>query len=350
MRQRSKPSTARCDSTLYTLFLLAEPKYVSCVRLAKILSELSHDSVNRFLLREHYTPKDLFDEVCGQLILNAGTLSVDDSVEDKPYRDPSKSAFVDYFWSGKHKRSVKGVNLITLYYTDSAGHSYPVNFRIYDKQEGKTKNDYFREMVLEVREWGLSPSWVTGDSWYSSLENLKFLRDQKVSFLFGIANNRKVSIERGTSLPVKDVELPAEGLMVYLKAFGWVKVFCQPFKNEPRYYILYQPALDVLQQTGRETFKAVHDDHWQIECFHRVIKQVCNIERFYVRDEQAIRNHFFCALRAFCQLQTMCINGVINNCYEISRQLFVPVIRQFILEHLAKSALASPHLGCPVNA
>ncbi|MEL6247689.1 MAG: transposase, partial [Cyanobacteria bacterium J06627_15] len=173
---------------------------------------------------------------------------------------------------------------------------------------------------------------------------------QKVSFLFGIANNRKVSIERGTSLPVKDVELPAEGLMVYLKAFGWVKVFCQPFKNEPRYYILYQPALDVLQQTGRETFKAVHDDHWQIECFHRVIKQVCNIERFYVRDEQAIRNHFFCALRAFCQLQTMCINGVINNCYEISRQLFVPVIRQFILEHLAKSALASPHLGCPVNA
>ncbi|MEL6137986.1 MAG: transposase, partial [Cyanobacteria bacterium J06628_6] len=128
------------------------------------------------------------------------------------------------------------------------------------------------------------------------------------------------------------------------------KVFCQPFKNEPRYYILYQPALDVLQQTGRETFKAVHDDHWQIECFHRVIKQVCNIERFYVRDEQAIRNHFFCALRAFCQLQTMCINGVINNCYEISRQLFVPVIRQFILEHLAKSALASPHLGCPVNA
>lgn len=340
MRQRSKPSTARCDSTLYTLFLLAEPKYVSCVRLAEILSELSHDSVNRFLLRERYTPKDLFDEVCGQLILNAGTLSVDDSVEDKPYRDPSKSAFVDYFWSGKHKRSVKGVNLITLYYTDSAGASYPVNFRIYNKQEGKTKNDYFREMVLEVMEWGLMPLWVTGDSWYSSLENLKFLRDQKVSFLFGIASNRKVSIERGTSLPVKDVKIPAEGLMVYLKAFGWVKVFCQPFKNEPRYYMMYKPELDALQATTRETFKAVHDDHWRIECFHRVIKQVCNIERFYVRDEQAIRNHFFCALRAFCQLQTMCINGIINNCYEISRQLFVPVIRQFILEHLAESALA----------
>lgn len=340
MRQRSKPSTAQCDSTLYTLFLLAEPKYVSCVRLSEILAEVSHDSINRFLLREQYTPRDLFDEVKDNLILMAGTLSVDDSVEDKPYRDHSKSAFVDFFWSGKHKRSVKGINLITLYYTDTAGSSYPVNFRIYDKQEGKTKNDYFREMVLEVIEWGLKPNWVTGDSWYSSLENLKFLRNQKVGFLFGIANNRKVSVERGTSLQVKAVEIPNEGLMVYLKAFGWVKVFCAPFKNEPRYYILYRPDLEALQQLTRETFKAVHDDHWRIECFHRVIKQVCNIERFYVREEQAIRNHFFCALRAFCKLQTACINGLLNNCYEISRQLFVPAIRQFILENVTESTFA----------
>ena len=220
MRQRPKPSTAQCNSALYTLFLLAEPKYVSCVRLSDMLAEVSHDSINRFLLREQYPPKDLFETVKSNLILTAGTLSVDDSVKDKPYRDPSKSALVDFFWSGKHKRSVKGINLITLYYTDTAGSSYPVNFRLYDKQAGKTKNDYFREMVLEVIEWGPKPNWVTGDSWYSSLENLKFLRNQKVGFLFGIANNRKVSIERGTSLQVKTVEIPSEGLMVYLKAFG----------------------------------------------------------------------------------------------------------------------------------
>jgi len=113
------------------------------VRLSEILAEVSHDSINRFLLREQYTPRDLFEEVKSTLIMTAGTLSVDDSVEDKPYRDHNKSAFVDFFWSGKHKRSVKGINLITLYYTDTAGSSYPVNFRIYDKQEGKTKNDYF---------------------------------------------------------------------------------------------------------------------------------------------------------------------------------------------------------------
>jgi len=95
------------------------------------------------VLHERYTPKDLFDEVKGELSLEGGTLSVNDSVEDKPYRDPSKSALVDYFYSGKHKRPVKGLNLITLYYSDPCGHSYPVNFRLYDKTAGKTKNDYF---------------------------------------------------------------------------------------------------------------------------------------------------------------------------------------------------------------
>jgi hypothetical protein len=33
------------------------------MRLAEILEGLSHDSVNRFLLRERFLPKDLFDEV-----------------------------------------------------------------------------------------------------------------------------------------------------------------------------------------------------------------------------------------------------------------------------------------------
>lgn len=128
MREPSKPSTAKCTCSLYILFLLAEPKYVSCVRLSEVIEGLSHDSVNRFLLRENYTPRDLFDEVKEHLILVGGIASGDDSVLDKPYSD--------------------------LYYTDITGTSYPVNFRIYDKREGKTKNEYFREMVAQVRSLG----------------------------------------------------------------------------------------------------------------------------------------------------------------------------------------------------
>jgi hypothetical protein len=86
VREPSKPSTAQCTCHFYTLFLLAEPKCVSCVRLSEILEELSHNSVNRFLLREQYTRKDLFDEVKGELNLSGGSTSIDDSVVDKPCR------------------------------------------------------------------------------------------------------------------------------------------------------------------------------------------------------------------------------------------------------------------------
>jgi hypothetical protein len=103
---------------------------------------------------------------------------------------------------------VKGINLITLYYTESNGKSVPVNYRIYNKPEGKTKNDYFREMIAEVLLWGLQPQMVTGDSWYSSKENLNFLRTQKLSFMMGIAKNRQVAMIPGTYTAVKNLDIP----------------------------------------------------------------------------------------------------------------------------------------------
>lgn len=174
--------------------MLTEPKYAGCTRLAEILDDLSHDSVNRFLLRERYEPKDLFDELKPRIQLVGGTLSCDDTVIDKPYSHPKLTELIGYFWSGKHHRIVKGLHLITLYYTDPSSKSVPVNYRIYDKREGKTKNDYLREMITEVLVWGLQPTTVTGDAWYSSRENLKFLKNQGLGFLMGIAKNRKVSL------------------------------------------------------------------------------------------------------------------------------------------------------------
>lgn len=80
------------------------------------------------------------------------------------------------------------------------GKSAPVNYRIYNKQEGKTKNDYLPEMIVEVLTWGLSPKTVTTDTWYSSQKNLKFFIDLELGFLTGIAKNRSCSVD-GKILP-----------------------------------------------------------------------------------------------------------------------------------------------------
>ncbi len=134
--------------------MLSEPKHGGCNRLAEILGDVSHDSVNRFLLRERYEPKDLFDIATGIINKDGGILSVDDTVIEKLYSNPKNAELIGYFWSGKYHKTIKGLNLITLYYSDIHGHSVPINYRIYDKQERKTKNDYFQEMVIEVIIWG----------------------------------------------------------------------------------------------------------------------------------------------------------------------------------------------------
>lgn len=137
--------------------------------MAEILGDVSHDSVNRFLLRERYEPKDLFEIVKSIINLTGGILSVDDTVIEKLYSNPKYAELIGYFWSGKYHKSIKVLNLITLDYSDIYGNSMPINYRIYDKEERKTKNDYFREMLIEVINWGVKPRLVTGDSWYSGV-------------------------------------------------------------------------------------------------------------------------------------------------------------------------------------
>ena len=319
--------------------------------MAEILGGMSHDSVNRFLLRERYEPKDLFDEVKPYINLNNGTLSGDDTVIDKPYSDPGLTELIGYFWSGKHHRVVKGIQLITLYYTDGLGKSVPVNYRLYNKQEGKTKNNYLREMITEVLSWGLQPKLVTTDAWYSSRENLKFLKDKDLGCLMGVAKNRKVSINGRDYTQVQHLEIPDEGLVVHLKSFGKVKVFRRTFKNkEHRYYIMYLNSEDALELITRAEFKALHSIHWGIECYHRAIKQVCGIERFMVRTTEAVHTHFFSSIRAFTQLELMRASELIENWYELQRNLSLQVARDFILEHLKQKVGLNAHRQIYVNA
>jgi DDE superfamily endonuclease len=139
MKIKNKSTNAKCNLETYTLFLLSEPKLVSCVRLSNILENLSHDSINRFLTRSKFSSENLFDTVKQLILLENGILTVDDTVIDKPYSDNLKSELIAYFWSGKHHKVVKGINLITLYYTDIRGVSVPVNYRIVNKNDGKSK-------------------------------------------------------------------------------------------------------------------------------------------------------------------------------------------------------------------
>lgn len=354
IRTITRPSTARCTLPMYMGFLLSEPNGVSCCRLGSLLN-MSHDSVNRFLHRETYSPQDLFNEVKSGINLRGGTLSVDDSVLDKPYAH--YIALIGHYWSGKHHAVVKGINLITLYYTDPQGQHQPVNFRVYDKADNKTKNDYFLDMLAEVLSWGLEPAYVTGDSWYSCVKNLKTIKNHQLGFLFALEANRLVSIEKGAWVQVQSLEVPTDGLTVWLRDFGLVKLFRTSLKNQVRHYIIHLPEEDDSNDDGltldafkHVQFEALHDCHWQIEQYHRAIKQVCHIESFQVRGKVAVKNHIFAAICAYVKLQYMRATDVIKNCYQLQRNLFNEVIAAFINAFTPSMNHLNPQFFQAVNA
>jgi len=96
-------------------------------------------------------------------------------------------------------------------------------------------------------------------------------------------------------------EVPNEGLMTHLKEFGFIKLFRKDFKKEDsRHYILYLPDENDLQQIPRSTFVTIHDTHWEIETFHRAIKQVCGICRFMVRDSHALPDSYILLTSSIC--------------------------------------------------
>ncbi|RDV11974.1 hypothetical protein DXT99_22850 [Pontibacter diazotrophicus] len=50
------------ESAQYIAYLLSESRKVSCVKASKVL-EMSHGEINRFLLSNSFTGKDLFKVV-----------------------------------------------------------------------------------------------------------------------------------------------------------------------------------------------------------------------------------------------------------------------------------------------
>lgn len=349
IRKTTRPPTGHCTLPMYMGFLVSEPKSANCSRLAEVMG-ISHDSVNRFLLREAYEPEDLFHEAKSMLNLVGGTLNVDDSVLDKPYSEHME--LVGHFWSGKHHRVVKGVNLITLYYTDLQGRSLPVNYRVYDKAEHKSKNDYFLEMLEQVLSWGLEPGFMSGDSWYSSVSNLKTVKNHRLGLMFAVESNRRVSVEKGQWVQVQQLEIPADGRLVWLREFGEVKLFRTRLKDQLRHYVVFLPSTDPDPYTsfGRSAFEKVHDQHWKIEQYHRMIKQLCHIERFQVRGKVPILNHIFAALCSYVHLQRMQFTDLISNAYQWQRDLYKDVVASFVSGFTAGKEHLNPQFQPAVNA
>lgn len=105
---------AKVSEVDYIDFLIGTQRVYSCTEAERVTPEnkKSHDSYTRQLHRLFPTSERLWEESKKHIELNKGVLIADDSTLDKLYS--RKIALVTKHWSGKHKRVVQGINLITV--------------------------------------------------------------------------------------------------------------------------------------------------------------------------------------------------------------------------------------------
>jgi len=302
-------SSPKVTAVQFIDFLIATPAQATATEAQRTQPETSdpaaHDAYTRLLHRLEPDSETLWNEVQPDVCRTAGVLVLDDSVLDKPYA--RKMDLVHHMWSGKHHRVVKGIDLLTLLWTDGDRH-LPCDYRIYDKpNDGLSKNDHFGHLLQVAHDRGFTPECVLFDGWYSSLENLKRLQTLGWPWLTRLKSNRRVNPDRTGLRAVSVCDIAATGTVVHLEGYGLIKVFRIVAKDgTTEHWATSDLDMDELERLR------LADASWRIEEYHRGLKQVTNVERCQCRKAIAQRGHIGLALRAFLVIEKWCFRTGIN--------------------------------------
>jgi putative transposase len=320
----------KCKDEDYINFLIATPRQVSATEAARVHPEReeapAHDAFTRLLQRLEPDPDTLWHEAQTQANLDQGILVIDDSTLDKPYA--KKVALVRRHWSGKHHAVVRGINLITLLWTEGDRH-VPCDYRVFDKvQDHLTKNDHFQQMLTTAQGRGFQPACVVFDSWYAGLDNLKLIGSFQWIWLTRLKSNRKVNPDRQGLRPISEVEIGEQGRVVWLEGYGLIRVFkIVTTDGDIELWATNKVEMDELERIKWANFA------WTIENYHRGVQQFCLIERAQVRSRRAWRNHIACCLRAFLRLESHCYHHGLS-WFEAKTAILREAVRQYLANPL----------------
>lgn len=201
---------------------------------------------------------------------------------------------VNWQYSGAEHEVIKGIGVVNVLWQTSKDEYTSIDYRIWNPPEdGKTKNEHFRDMLLSAKKRGLTPEMVVADSWYSSLDNLKSIRSHGWEWVMGLKSNRLVNKPH---IQLCKLDIPDECLTVHLKGYGWVKVLRFEGKNARTDYI-GTSRLDL----NKKQIKSYFERRWSIDVMHRELKQTCGFGRCQSNSGRAGRNHIGLSFLALIQ-------------------------------------------------
>lgn len=276
-------SRSKCSRKLYCSFLEVTSARYSALSLSEVAPlDLSHGSVSRWLADGKVQPKDLWLAARKEVRSTSGILVFDDVVIDKSRS--GKMELVNWQYAGSKHDITRGIGVVNALWQVSKEEYIPMDYRIWNPPEdGKTKNDHFQDMLSSTKSRRLHPEMVVADSWYGSLKNLKAVRSHGWDWVMGLRSNRLVGKPHKQ---LRELEIPEEGLVTYLKGYGWVRVFRFAATNGRTDYVGTSRT-----DLTREQVKTYFERRWSVEVLHRELKQTCGLSRCQAKTGRAQRNH-----------------------------------------------------------
>jgi Transposase DDE domain. len=333
---------------LYSDYLISAFGQTTATGLSSLLDgEVSHDQIQRFLASEEQTSADLWRIVkphVREIESEDGVVIVDDSIAEKPYTDENDIIC----WHDDHsqQRTVKGINFVTCLY-HSQGISLPVGFELVRKTErytdpkdgkekrraDKTKNEMYRDLLQQAVKNKIPFRYVLNDIWYASAENMNFVKlTLKKEFVMPLKGNRKVALsvdakQQGRYQRVDTLELePMKPVTVYLEGVAFALLLIkQVFTNEDgstgiQYLVTSDTTLD------GNGIAAIYQKRWNVEPYHKSLKQNASLEKSPTKTVTTQTNHFFAALCAYNKLELLKGNTKLNH-FALKSKLYVRAIQ-----------------------
>ena len=309
---------------LYTDYLLVSFGQTSATGMARLLPDISHDQVTRFLAQKPLTDKDLWKIVkphVRRVQSPEAVLIIDDTIEEKPYTDQSE--LICWHFDHTQNRTVKGINLLSALYL-SQDTSLPVAFELIkktelvtDKKTGKdkwqsprTKNEYARDMIASVVHKQVPFRYVLADAWFSSAENMTFIKKKaKKDFIMPLKSNRKVALSEearnhGQWVPLSSLSFDTDAaLTLYLEGVPFaVLVSRHVFTNEDgSESVLFLSSSDLSLSSA--SMLTIYQKRWKVEEYHKSLKSNASFAKSPTKLPETQSNHFFASIVAFVKLE-----------------------------------------------
>lgn len=293
----------------YSQYLLVSQVNFTMTNFAKHVKDLTHDTINRYMSKEKITPANVWEIAKTDILYSKnGKLIFDDFVETKEYS--SKIQIVRKQYSGCVGRVVKGIGVVTcIYYNPEIRKSWVVDFRIFDPDcDGKTKIDHVKDIFKTSIYSKQIPFYhVLMDSWYSCVELMTLFSEHDKTYFTPIKTNRLCKEKDGEYKNVKKLSWNEKelenGKLVYFKGFPkdcHVKLFCTVVSTGKVQHIVTN---DVTQCSASDVQKS-YATRWNIETFHREIKQTSGIGFCQARVQRLQRNHIACSMIVWLALNS----------------------------------------------